>query len=259
MTPARALRASKSWAASSCPIWKRRRLAEDSLEQTLARIAGTPVEKKPVVPSNGIFPEPLQKIVGGDEGAVKWRSLGTGAKQCVLHSEDGASARLLYIPAGQAMPEHGHRGMELTLVLKGAYRDETDRFGRGDVEFADEDMDHTPVAEAWRGLHLPCRHGPTAEVQGPPAAHRAALHRHLTPAAQFRHSGPASVARQPLAGDFDSILHPSAGRGIMSDAFLTRMAETLDMIRADGLWKTERPITRRRAGTSPSRRTGATC
>jgi putative transcriptional regulator len=120
---------------------------EDSLEQTLARIAGTPVEKKPVVPSNGIFPEPLQKIVGGDEGAVKWRSLGTGAKQCVLHSEDGASARLLYIPAGQAMPEHGHRGMELTLVLKGAYRDETDRFGRGDVEFADEDMDHTPVAE----------------------------------------------------------------------------------------------------------------
>jgi putative transcriptional regulator len=31
-------------------------LAEDSLEQTLARIAGTPVQKKPVQPSNGIFP-----------------------------------------------------------------------------------------------------------------------------------------------------------------------------------------------------------
>jgi putative transcriptional regulator len=59
-------------------------LAEDSLEQTLARIAGTPVREKPVVPSNGVFPEPLRKIVGGDEDAVKWRSLGTGAKQCVL-------------------------------------------------------------------------------------------------------------------------------------------------------------------------------
>lgn len=122
-------------------------LAEDSLEQTLARIAGTPVREKRVEPARGIFPEPLRKIVGGDEGAVKWRSLGTGAKQCVLQTEDGVSARLLYIPAGQAMPEHGHRGMELTLVLKGAYRDETDRFGRGDVEFADEDMDHTPIAE----------------------------------------------------------------------------------------------------------------
>jgi putative transcriptional regulator len=122
-------------------------LAEDSLEQTLARISGTPVREKPEEPSNGVFPAPLRKIVGGDETAVKWRSLGTGAKQCVLTNDDGVSARLLYIPAGQAMPEHGHRGMELTLVLKGAYRDETDRFARGDVEFADQDMDHTPIAE----------------------------------------------------------------------------------------------------------------
>lgn len=124
------------------------KIAEDSLERTLARINGR-TERKPVErPAPGIFPEPLQKIVGGDADAVKWRGLGMGAKQCVLQSEDGASARLLYIPAGQAMPEHGHRGMELTLVLKGAYRDETDRFARGDIEFADEDMDHMPVAEA---------------------------------------------------------------------------------------------------------------
>jgi putative transcriptional regulator len=72
---------------------------------------------------------------------------------------------LLYIPAGQAMPEHGHRGMELTLVLKGAYRDETDRFARGDVEFADQDMDHTPIAEG-RGLHLPCRHRSAPAFKG---------------------------------------------------------------------------------------------
>jgi putative transcriptional regulator len=122
-------------------------LAEDSLEQTLARISGTPVREKPEEPSNGVFPAPLRKMVGGDETAVKWRSLGTGAKQCIVTNDDGVSARLLYIPAGQAMPEHGHRGMELTLVLKGAYRDETDRFARGDVEFADQDMDHTPIAE----------------------------------------------------------------------------------------------------------------
>ncbi|MFW5654595.1 MAG: ChrR family anti-sigma-E factor [Roseicyclus sp.] len=122
-------------------------IAGDSLERTLARIgAGMPrAERAPV--ERGIFPEPLRKLVGGDETAVPWRGLGRGTKQCVLHAEDGASARLLYIPAGQAMPEHGHRGMELTLVLKGAYRDESDRFGRGDVEFADEQMDHTPVAE----------------------------------------------------------------------------------------------------------------
>jgi putative transcriptional regulator len=122
-------------------------IAEDSLEQTLARIgAGTP-RSAPPRGKPGIFPEPLRKLVGGDADAVAWRSLGRGTRQCVLHAEDGASARLLYIPAGQAMPEHGHNGMELTLVLKGAYCDESDRFTRGDVEFADEDMDHTPVAD----------------------------------------------------------------------------------------------------------------
>lgn len=123
-------------------------LAEDSLEQTLARITGMgPTERAAPERSTGTFPVPLQKIVGGDEDAVKWRALGMGAKQAVLHSDKDATVRLLFIPAGQAMPQHSHRGTEMTLVLKGAYRDESDRFARGDIEIADEDMNHTPVAE----------------------------------------------------------------------------------------------------------------
>jgi putative transcriptional regulator len=54
----------------------------------------------------------------------------------------------LCIPAGQAVPDHGHRGLELTLVLQGAFRDDKDRFGPGDVEIADEADQHKPVAEA---------------------------------------------------------------------------------------------------------------
>ena len=42
----------------------------------------------------------------------------------------------------------------MTMVLQGAYRDELDRFGRGDVEIADQDLTHTPVAEA--GLDCIC-------------------------------------------------------------------------------------------------------
>jgi putative transcriptional regulator len=54
---------------------------------------------------------------------------------------------LLYIPAGAAMPNHSHNGMELTLVLQGAFSDEIDHFARGDVELGDEDLHHTPVAD----------------------------------------------------------------------------------------------------------------
>jgi putative transcriptional regulator len=45
------------------------------------------------------------------------------------------------------VPDHGHNGLELTLVLQGAFRDETGRFGVGDVEVADDDLEHTPIAE----------------------------------------------------------------------------------------------------------------
>ncbi|MBE0552073.1 MAG: cupin domain-containing protein, partial [Rhodobacteraceae bacterium] len=80
--------------------------------------------------------------------AVRWKPLGMGVRQAILPTARGASARLLYIPGGQAVPDHGHRGTELTLVLQGAFRDEVDRFGPGDLEIATDELEHTPVAEA---------------------------------------------------------------------------------------------------------------
>lgn len=120
---------------------------DDSLAQTLAKIsASSPVTPKRAAKTS-IFPMPLQDAIGGDETTVKWRSLGLGAKQCVLQSDADASVRLLFIPAGQAMPKHSHRGTEMTLVLQGAFRDEDGVFARGDIEVAGEDVDHSPVAE----------------------------------------------------------------------------------------------------------------
>lgn len=123
-------------------------LAEDSLAATLARIEA-PQKVRPVAASaaNAILPAPLQSYVKGDLDAVRWRKVGGGVSQMVLATSKGASVRLLHIPAGRAVPDHGHRGTELTLVLQGAFRDATDRFAAGDVEVANEDLNHTPVAE----------------------------------------------------------------------------------------------------------------
>lgn len=124
-------------------------LAEDSLEATFDLIANTPSAPKTSIPIKGaVLPTPLQSYVGGDLDKVRWSTLGGGVKQCVLKTSNKATVRLLNIPAGAAMPDHGHRGTELTLVLKGAFRDDDGRFGRGDIEIANEDLHHTPVAEA---------------------------------------------------------------------------------------------------------------
>ena len=119
-------------------------LAPGSMETTLARLEA-PDTLPRVTPS--ALPAPLGDYIGGDLAAVKWQSLGMGVRQAILPTAKGATARLLYIPAGQSVPDHGHRGTELTLVLQGAFRDETDRFGPGDIEIANEELDHTPVAE----------------------------------------------------------------------------------------------------------------
>ncbi len=125
-------------------------LADGALAAAMARL-GVPEGAKPLTKpqfNNSDLPAPLQDYIGGGLAEVKWRSLGLGVRQAILPTGKGATARLLYIPAGQAVPDHGHRGTELTLVLRGAFRDATDRFGPGDVEIATEELEHTPVAEA---------------------------------------------------------------------------------------------------------------
>lgn len=124
-------------------------LAEDSLEATLALIAAGSDRNKEVrrVPAGGSIPTPLMEYIGGDLDKVKWRKIGGGVSQMVLETSNDASVRLLKIPAGAKVPDHGHTGTEITLVLKGAFSDDEDHFAPGDVEVANENLTHTPVAD----------------------------------------------------------------------------------------------------------------
>ncbi len=96
-----------------------------------------------------VLPEPLRSYVGSDALALKWKPLGRGAYQVPIPTGDGVtSVRLLRIPAGRPVPEHSHGGRELTLVLAGSFSDEKGRFCRGDIEEADEELQHQPIAGA---------------------------------------------------------------------------------------------------------------
>ena len=123
-------------------------LEDEALEATFALIDAAPERAiRPRMAATGaVFPTPLQDYVGGDLDAVNWRSVGGGVQQAVLKTNSNSKVRLFSIPGGAAMPDHGHRWLELTLVLKGAFEDEGDTFARGDVEVADEDLHHTPIA-----------------------------------------------------------------------------------------------------------------
>ena len=64
-------------------------------------------------------------------------------------SHDKASGRrsyLLRVGPGMVVPHHGHRGDELTIILKGGFRDGDDAFDAGDFALVGEAVEHHPKA-----------------------------------------------------------------------------------------------------------------
>ncbi len=129
-------------------------VGDDTWAGVVSRLQDAPQQRSEVAEvravdagNRPILPQPLRSYLGGDVDALKWRWAGVGAAQIVLPtSEGGAKARLLRIPAGRPVPHHTHGGLELTLVLAGAYSDDTGTFARGDLQEADESLKHQPHA-----------------------------------------------------------------------------------------------------------------
>jgi putative transcriptional regulator len=118
----------------------------DTLKSSILNQLDSPVSPALVYQRSGIYPGPVMEAMKGQ--SLRWKTLGMGVRQSILSANRQGSVRLLFIPPGRAMPDHSHNGLELTLVLQGSFADETGRFGVGDLEIADEDLNHTPVADA---------------------------------------------------------------------------------------------------------------
>lgn len=91
-------------------------------------------------------PKALRHFLGQSIEAMEFRTVLPGVKECRIETDDGTTAILYRIRGGKKMPQHTHEGSEVTLVIRGAFRDETGIYARGDVAITDEDIDHTPVA-----------------------------------------------------------------------------------------------------------------
>ena len=100
----------------------------------------------------GAAAEPLAATLRGLGLPVRrLRWLAPGLRHAVLlrggPGRGGGTLRLLRVKPGAAIPRHAHRGAELTLVLEGAFADETGRYGPGDLAEAEAEIIHRPVAE----------------------------------------------------------------------------------------------------------------
>jgi len=95
----------------------------------------------------GELPWPIAGMVAGGLDAVRWRRLGIGVWDHVLPIAGAGKLRLLKVSPLRNVPEHGHGGAELTLVLRGSFYDATGRYAPGDVADLDADVAHQPVTD----------------------------------------------------------------------------------------------------------------
>lgn len=77
----------------------------------------------------------------------RWQWMGPGVRWRPIRVPHNPGARVFLLKAapGTTMPHHTHTGTELTLVLRGAFAHELGRFGPGDIDEADDSVEHQPV------------------------------------------------------------------------------------------------------------------
>lgn len=125
-------------------------LAENAWEKMLSRLDEPEPEVLPAPrrPSTGtLLPLPLRDYVPETLDALRWRNYGTAAECELKIKSPGYRTKLIKVRAGRMVPQHTHEGHELTVVLEGAFHDETGRYRRGDLAIADSSVDHQPVAD----------------------------------------------------------------------------------------------------------------
>ncbi len=91
-------------------------------------------------------PSSLHQFVPAGYDKLKWIHLSPSIKISVLCCEDGGEqVALVRIKAGASIPTHTHTGEEATLVLEGAFFDESGGYHRGDFINRDASHKHKPV------------------------------------------------------------------------------------------------------------------
>jgi putative transcriptional regulator len=124
------------------------RLDQPRLPEDAPRVAATPLAVPADSALHGIdLPAPLQRRVAGLPHA-RWRYIAPGVRGIDLpvRSRD-ATAQLLNLKPGLAIPRHDHGALEVTLVLTGALLDEDGRLARGDVLFREPGQRHLQTVE----------------------------------------------------------------------------------------------------------------
>lgn len=117
-------------------------------EETREPVLAEAVQQAASVEQSDV-PLPLQNLIGKSLDEVNWQWVVPGVQRCKIElTSTESSLFMLKINPGRKMPEHGHGGTEMTLILQGSYSDSMGRFGPGDIADLDEHVEHQPAVDS---------------------------------------------------------------------------------------------------------------
>lgn len=120
----------------------------DALAQTLARLdAPYPAASAPPAETADApieLPKFVRAYAFGD-----WRWVAPRVRMRPIQLPEPGPTRVFLLKSGPGttMLAHAHTALEMTCVLRGAFRHEGGRFGPGDFDFGDETIHHQPRVE----------------------------------------------------------------------------------------------------------------
>ncbi|HAN67280.1 ChrR family anti-sigma-E factor [Haliea sp.] len=98
-------------------------------------------------PAVGRLPALLQRLMKGDFSELSWNKITSSLRISYLKTGDpGYEFALYHIKAGGKIPEHTHRGSEMTLILQGGFSDAAGSYHEGDFLFREASDTHAPTA-----------------------------------------------------------------------------------------------------------------
>jgi putative transcriptional regulator len=136
-------------------------VSEDSFAALMARVSAGAQEQSPVtvaaqVPQEDVeeaaqshvfLPRAVRRLVSGSLDKLRWVQLGKALRVAPLQVSDESRETAIYdIRAGGRMPEHEHRGEEITVLLQGSFSDADGSYSRGDFVVRHAGEAHQPTA-----------------------------------------------------------------------------------------------------------------
>ena len=123
-------------------------VGDAQLHAVLARLdEETPLQYERKPQGNDTTPAILQRLMRGDFSDLSWKNIGSALRISYLKTGDPQHEFALYhIRAGGRIPEHTHRGGEMTLILEGGFSDSQGSYHAGDFIYRKPGDVHAPTA-----------------------------------------------------------------------------------------------------------------